>query len=202
MLLKTRSKSASISSPSGFSLSYGDFFALAARYATALQSHGIEKGDRVLAKTAKSIHSLALYVSCLQQGAVFIPVNPLCSEEEMNYLINDADPAMIILDPDSSVSTTIAVETIGQSGTLPEKLASKSLSLTENALSSSEDTAVILYTSGTTGKPKGVMISHRALMANGSALNQLWGFSQSDILLHPSSVSRSRFICGYALRNA
>ena len=52
-----------LSSPSGFSLSYGDFFALAARYATALQSHGIEKGDRVLAKTAKSIHSLALYVS-------------------------------------------------------------------------------------------------------------------------------------------
>ena len=172
-----------LSSPSGFSLSYGDFFALAARYATALQSHGIEKGDRVLAKTAKSIHSLALYVSCLQQGTVFIPVNPLCSEEEMNYLINDADPAMIILDPDSSVAATVPVETIGQSGTL-SKLASKSTSLTENALSSSEDTAVILYTSGTTGKPKGVMISHRALMANGSALNQLWGFSQSDILLH------------------
>ena len=172
-----------LSSPSGFSLSYGDFFALAARYATALQSHGIEKGDRVLAKTAKSIHSLALYISCLQQGTVFIPVNPLCSEEEMNYLINDADPAMIILDPDSSVAATIPVETIGQSGTL-SKLASKSTSLTENALSSSEDTAVILYTSGTTGRPKGVMISHRALMANGSALNQLWGFSQSDILLH------------------
>ena len=90
---------------------------------------------------------------------------------------------MIILDPDSSVATTIAVETIGESGTL-SKLASKSLSLTEHALPSSEDTAVILYTSGTTGKPKGVMISHRALMTNGSALNQLWGFSQSDILLH------------------
>ena len=52
-----------LSSPSGFSLSYGDFFALAARYATALQSHGIEKGDRVLAKTAKSIHSCLLYTS-------------------------------------------------------------------------------------------------------------------------------------------
>jgi len=172
-----------LTSPSGLSLSYGDFFDLAARYATALQSHGIEKGDRVLAKTAKSIHSLALYVSCLQQGVIFIPVNPLCSEEEMSYLINDAAPAIVVLDPDSSVATDIATETIGPSGTL-SKLASKSPPLTEHALSSSEDTAVILYTSGTTGKPKGVMISHRALIANGSALNQLWGFSQSDILLH------------------
>ena len=172
-----------LSSPTGLSLSYGDFFELSARYASALQSHGIEKGDRVLAKTAKSIHSLALYISCLQQGAAFIPVNPLCSEEEMGYLINDADPAIVVLDPNSSVATDIAVETIGQFGTL-SKRASESPSLEGHALSSGEDTAVILYTSGTTGKPKGVMISHRALITNGSALNQLWGFSQSDVLLH------------------
>ena len=172
-----------LSSPSGRSISYGEFFELAARYASALQSHGIEKGDRVLAKTLKSLHSLALYVSCLQRGAVFIPVNPLSSEEEMSYLINDADPAMVVLDPDSSVNADIAVETIGTSGTL-SKRASESPSLKEHDLSSGEDPAVILYTSGTTGKPKGVMISHRALIANGSALNQLWGFSQSDVLLH------------------
>ena len=172
-----------LSFPSGLSVSYGDFFELVARYASALQSNGIDKGDRVLAKAAKSIHFLALYVSCLQRGAIFIPVNPLCSEEEMGYLINDADPAIVVLDPDSAVVTDVAVATIGESGTL-SKQAIESPPLTEFALSSGEETAVILYTSGTTGKPKGVMVSHRALIANGSALNQLWGFSQSDVLLH------------------
>ena len=169
--------------PAGISMTYGKFYELTAKYAHALKSQGIGKGDRVLSKTIKSIESLALYMSCLQRGAVFIPVNPLCTKDELRYLITDSEPAMVVLDPDEVAGDHIRSETIGPSGSL-SMLANDLPPLEDISLSDSSDTAVILYTSGTTGLPKGVMISHRALITNGLALNTTWGFEQSDVLLH------------------
>ena len=169
--------------PAGISMTYGKFYELTAKYAHALKSQGIGKGDRVLSKTIKSIESLALYMSCLQRGAVFIPVNPLCTKGELSYLITDSEPAMVVLDPDEVAGDHIRSETIGPSGSL-SLLANDLPPLEDISLSDSSDTAVILYTSGTTGLPKGVMISHRALITNGLALNTTWGFEQSDVLLH------------------
>ena len=169
--------------PAGISMTYGKFYELTAKYAHALKSQGIGKGDRVLSKTIKSIESLALYMSCLQRGAVFIPVNPLCTKDDLRYLITDSEPAMVVLDPDEVAGDHIRSETIGPSGSL-SMLANDLPPLEDISLSDSSDTAVILYTSGTTGLPKGVMISHRALITNGLALNTTWGFEQSDVLLH------------------
>ena len=169
--------------PTGISMTYGKFYELTAKYAHALKRQGIGKGDRVLSKTIKSIESLALYMSCLQRGAVFIPVNPLCTKDELSYLITDSEPAMVVLDPDEVAGDHIRSETIGPSGSL-SLLANDLPPLEDISLSGSSDTAVILYTSGTTGLPKGVMISHRALITNGLALNRAWGFEQSDVLLH------------------
>ncbi len=169
--------------PAGISMTYGKFYELTAKYAHALKRQGIGKGDRVLSKTIKSIESLALYMSCLQRGAVFIPVNPLCTKDELRYLITDSEPAMVVLDPDEVAGDHIRSETIGPSGSL-SLLANDLPPLEDISLSGSSDTAVILYTSGTTGLPKGVMISHRALITNGLALNRTWGFEESDVLLH------------------
>jgi malonyl-CoA/methylmalonyl-CoA synthetase len=172
-----------VSVPEELSITYKSFFELAGRYSNALGTHGVGVGDRVLSKTVKSVDALALYISCLQQGAVFIPVNPQCSKEEFDYLINDSDPTIVVLDAGQVFDSHVQIETIGPSGTLSD-LALQLSASTECAETVATDVAVILYTSGTTGRPKGVMISHRALISNGSALNKLWGFSQSDILLH------------------
>jgi malonyl-CoA/methylmalonyl-CoA synthetase len=87
-----------VSVPEELSITYKSFFELAGRYSNALGTHGVGVGDRVLSKTVKSVDALALYISCLQQGAVFIPVNPQCSKEEFDYLINDSDPTIVVLD--------------------------------------------------------------------------------------------------------
>ena len=172
-----------LSLPANQSLTYGDFFKLAESYALALKSCGVSEGDRVLVKTKKSSDALALYLGCLQLGAVYIPVNPRSTQHEIDYFVNDADPAIVIFDPNEDISVGIRSETIGDGGTLTLMAASAAQEVL-NASSSTSDIAAMLYTSGTTGRPKGALLSHRALISNGIALNNIWAFKTDDVLLH------------------
>lgn len=163
--------------------SYAEFFDRAGRYAAALQACGVAKGERVLVKTSKSMDVLALYVGCLQLGAIYVPVNPLSTSDEVSFFVDDAEPALVIFDPDEEISTDVQSESIGPEGSLTSLAEANNREITIQAHDGT-DVAAMLYTSGTTGRPKGAMISHLALISNGVALNKIWGFDTTDVLLH------------------
>ncbi|MEG3585786.1 MAG: AMP-binding protein, partial [Actinomycetota bacterium] len=168
-------------------ISYAGFFDRAGKYAAALQACGVAKGERVLVKTRKSMDVLALYVGCLQLGAIYVPVNPLSTSHEVSFFVDDAEPALVVFDPNEDISIDVQSESLGLGGSLTSLAEANDREITIQA-NDGTDVAAMLYTSGTTGRPKGAMVSHLALISNGLALNKIWGFDTTDVLLHSLPV--------------
>ena len=174
-------------------MSYGDVERESARYADALHGLGVEIGDRVAVQVEKSVEMLMLYLGCLRLGAVFLPLNPAYTVGELEYFVGDAEPALMVCDP--AALGTIAplaevaggprVETLDAlgGGTLAEK-ARRASTAFETVARDEGDLAAILYTSGTTGRSKGAMLSHGNLASNAFTLRDAWRFSADDVLLH------------------
>lgn len=164
-----------------------------ARYANLLMSLGVQRGDRVAIQAPKSIDMLLLYLGCLRAGAVFLPLNPAYTTSELDYFMRDAQPALFICDPTQEPSirelantTGIGrVETLGEagSGTLPA-LANECATDFATIDCDDDNLAAILYTSGTTGRSKGAMLSHGNLASNALTLKDYWRFTRDDTLLH------------------
>ena len=177
----------------GTSFTYKTFFDQAAKTASFFISMGIVPGDRIAVIAHKSIYILATYIASIQCGAVFLPLNPAYTAHELRHFLSDADPALFIADDFRLESLASLLDEVGikrslsinpdGSGTLGER-AQQSTPLRNAIVRKPEDLAAILYTSGTTGTPKGAMLSHKALLANASALAEIWHFSSDDILLH------------------
>ena len=146
-------------------------------------------GDRVAAQVDKCWEALALYLACLRAGLVFLPLNTGYQRSELAYFFADATPRVIVCRPDAAESAaTLArgarVLTLAAgSGTLLEDAAGLDETF-EPVFREPNDLAAILYTSGTTGRPKGAMLSHRNLGSNALALVDCWGFTRGDVLLH------------------
>tara|TARA_B100000686_G_scaffold332159_1_gene396586 strand:+ start:4541 stop:6034 length:1494 start_codon:yes stop_codon:yes gene_type:complete len=172
-----------LSSVSGETITYSDFLRTAKRYASALRACDVSEGDRVLVKTVKSPEALALYLGCLHLGAVYVPVNPASTPEEVNFYVDDAEPSLTVFDPFETPKVGVRSESVGEGGSVT-KLADNSDLDSAATSRAGSDLAAMLYTSGTTGRPKAAMLSHRALIANGRALNKIWGFGPDDVLLH------------------
>ncbi len=177
----------------GSTMTYGDLDQASARYANMLVDLGVAQGDRVAVQTPKSIEMIVLYLGCVRAGAIFLPLNPAYTAHELDYFMRDAQPALFVCDPaQESTIRPLAeaadvprVETLGASGdgSLPQKAASCSTSFDTLDLAD-DDLAAILYTSGTTGRSKGAMLSHGNLASNAFTLREYWRFTADDTLLH------------------
>jgi malonyl-CoA/methylmalonyl-CoA synthetase len=183
--------------PSGEVFTYGDVDAQSARIANLLASSGIAKGDRVAVQVEKSAPAVFLYLACLRMGAVYLPLNTAYTRDEISYFLADAQPRGVVCQPerfeemaDLSRQTGIPqVFTLGAAGEGNLLEASRAMPATFSTASATDgDTAAILYSSGTTGKPKGAMLSQGNLAHNARTLVQAWGFTRHDVLLHALPV--------------
>ena len=176
--------------------SYQDLIRNADRFAATLESIGAKPGDRVAAQVEKSPEAIALYVGCVQQGCVFLPLNTAYTPAEVEYFISDAKPVLLVCDESAeSKLCTIAESndcqtlTLNSDGTGSLSQTAQSLiapagSKPQVAVRGEDDLAAILYTSGTTGRSKGAMLTHRNLLSNAVTLHKYWQFTDKDVLLH------------------
>jgi malonyl-CoA/methylmalonyl-CoA synthetase len=151
----------------GSEISYGALEAGAAHVAGRLVAEGIRPGDRVALQAEKSPESIMVYLGVLKAGAVYLPLNSAYTAAEVDYFLDDAEPAAFITDPPAWVREAEAVNPLAEA--VPR---------------ADGDLASLIYTSGTTGRSKGAMLSHGALAANALALHAAWGFTEGDVLLH------------------
>lgn len=171
--------------------SYADMVEASARYAGALVSLGVKPGDRVAVQVEKSIEALMLYLGTVRAGAIFLPLNTAYTPAEIEYFLGDAEPSVFVCDPSKADALRpyaekagARLETLGVgTGSLIEKAAAASGEFADVAREA-DDLAAILYTSGTTGRSKGAMLSHENLSSNALALVDYWRFTKDDVLLH------------------
>ncbi|MEZ5900198.1 MAG: malonyl-CoA synthase [Hyphomicrobiaceae bacterium] len=177
---------------SGEATSYDDFLKDVSRLAQALIACGVKPGSRVAVQVEKSQMALALYGACLLSGAVFLPLNTAYTSEEVAYFVGDAEASLIVCDPSASDGLAACakqhharLETMDREGggSVASLAACMPVSF-EPVDREIEDTAAILYTSGTTGRSKGAVLSQGNLLSNALALRDIWQFSASDRLLH------------------
>ena len=182
-----------IETGAGKIITYGDLVARSARAAGALQALGVKPGDRVAVQAEKSPAYLDLYLGCVRAGAAFLPLNTAYTPAEIEYFLGDAEPALFVCDPARRAALeSIArakrvprVETLGadEGGTLGERCATAADTFADVARGA-DDIAAILYTSGTTGRSKGAMLTHENLRSNAAALVETWRFTGKDVLIH------------------
>jgi len=166
------------------------FFNLSARISSVLLDARVKPGDRVAVQVHKSIEALAVYIACLRIGAVFLPLNTAYTSHELQYFIDDATPSLLIVDPGSEsiahqLLQAAQVHTLSATGEGSlTTAADKASALHEVVPRAPDDLAAILYTSGTTGRSKGAMLTHDNLLSNALTLVDYWKFSADDVLLH------------------
>ena len=183
--------------PDGRAYSYEDAIAASGRFANLLKNLGVEKGDRVAVQIPKSIDAVFLYIGCIRIGAVFLPLNTAYTEAEVSYFLEDAAPALFVCAPSKldamrpvADAHGIQVESMGEqvAGETTEgsliAAAETCPNAFENIPCAADDLAAILYTSGTTGRSKGAMLSHDNLLSNAQTLKDHWRFTSTDVLLH------------------
>lgn len=179
--------------PNGENYSFGDIDDLSARMASLLVEENVVPGDRVVLQTDKSAATVALYLAVLRVGAVFIPLNTAYTASEVEYFLADANPKLFFCQEHNLTALEVVASDCGVSRTLVLGISaqehfwnkSQNTAPLEGVVPrKAEDLAAFLYTSGTTGRSKGAMLSHKNLISNAQTLHQLWQFEPGDVLLH------------------
>jgi len=173
-------------------MSYRAFADQCARLAGALLEAGLQPGDRVAVQAEKSVPALALYLATVRAGGIYLPLNIAYTPAEIEYFLTDAEPAIFVCDPSKlaslePIATTAGAKTLtldpAGNGTLTEAAATAA-PIAETSPRGGADIAAILYTSGTTGRSKGAMLSHDNLLSNAMSLVESWRFTDKDVLIH------------------
>lgn len=168
-------------------------FASAGQFANTLKTLGVKPGDRVAAIVEKSAEALIVYLACLRAGIVYLPLNSSYTSSEVGYFVEDAGPRLILCDPQRHAEIADLARKVGGSSayTLGSRGLGDFLDLAkscspefEDVARAGDDLAAILYTSGTTGRPKGAMLTRDNLLSNAQALTDTWQMTSTDILIH------------------
>jgi malonyl-CoA/methylmalonyl-CoA synthetase len=176
----------------GKRISYGDLIARAGQVANVLVARGVKPGDRVAAQIEKSVENLVLYLAVVRAGAVYLPLNTAYTLNELDYFITDAEPSLVVCDPSKAEGIGAIAEKVGAKvdtlgpdgkGSLTEA-ADKAKPDFTTVARADDDLAAILYTSGTTGRSKGAMLTHDNLASNSLSLVDYWRFTDKDVLIH------------------
>ncbi len=175
---RTKAQSLFATCDDGRNITYNEFWSIAGRMASTLTSAGAKPGDRIAVQVEKSIEALALFWACVRAGFIFLPLNTAYTPTEISYFLQDAEAFAFIVD--KPVVTSTAHFTIDD--------LSKGRDDFTNADTTWNDIAAILYTSGTTGRSKGAMLTHANLASNALALIDTWKFTSNDVLLHALPV--------------
>jgi len=192
--------------PDGTVLSYDAFLKLTAQIAHVLQEQGVKPGDRVAVQVKKSAEALALYAACIQAGAIFLPLNTAYTPNEVEYFVGNAEPRLVVCDGGSREALTPIAEKAGArlltlngdgTGTLTEA-AARQPDRFVTISRTGDDLAAFLYTSGTTGRSKGAMLTQDNLLSNAKSLVEAWRFTADDVLLHalPIFHTHGLFVAG------
>jgi malonyl-CoA/methylmalonyl-CoA synthetase len=178
--------------PDGAVLSYDAFLKRTAQIAHVLKDQGIQPGDRVAAQVKKSADALALYAACIQTGAIFLPLNTAYMPNEVEYFVGNAEPRLVVCDGASREALLPIAENAGArlltlngdgDGTLRDAAARQPDRFAATSRTGG-DLAALLYTSGTTGRSKGAMLTQDNLLSNAKSLVEAWRFTADDVLLH------------------
>ena len=193
LAFKANPSKTAFETPDGSTYSFQDLIDRSSQFARLLTSAGAIPGDRVAVQVGKTVEAVILYLACLRSGLVYLPLNTAYKSAEVEYFLGDASPAILVCDPSDLTTLTpfadaakvLRVFTLDGkgSGTLTEE--ARPLSTEYNTIEQkADDLAAILYTSGTTGRSKGAMLTHSNLASNANSLVKAWAFEESDVLLH------------------
>ena len=182
-----------LSTPAGRKLSYLELCAATARWAQRLAALGVCPGMRVAVRVEKSVEAVLLYLACLRLGAVFVPINVASAPQEVEYVLGDCEPHLAVvapaehgaLAPLAAWAGVTRLETLGTDGdgSLSQGLGHAADSFVPPRLAP-DAPAALVYTSGTTGRAKGAMLTRGNLASNAAALAAAWRFAPQDVLLH------------------
>ncbi|MCR9108596.1 malonyl-CoA synthase [Marivita sp. XM-24bin2] len=176
----------------GTTWSYDDFLRKVAQFAHAITAEGVVAGDRIAAQIEKSPEALALYGACVQAGVVFLPLNTGYTVDELSYFIENSGAKLVLCDAANLDELTpvaakygarIATLNSDGSGTLSDAAGAMSDQF-DTVERRADDLAAFLYTSGTTGRSKGAMLTQNNLLSNAQTLAEYWQFTSDDVLLH------------------
>lgn len=168
-----------------------------ARYADFLYRLGLKKGDRIATRVEKSPEFFLLYLACLRGGLVLVPINPTTTDTDLEYLLRDCHPTMLVVTPEQEEAIHPMASRSGIQHILSLGVDNNGSFAIDGSKGSNQfpiiechpdDPAAILYTSGSTGKPKGAVLTHHNLLSNAQGMVQEWGFTDRDILLHTLPV--------------
>ena len=173
-------------------ISHADFLAMAARFSNVFQQLGLIAGDRLALQVEKSPQALAVYAAAVQSGIVFLPLNTGYTAKELAYFVENSGARLLICDPARAEALApiakavdARLETLDPEGS--GSLADRAATMPETfatAPREAEDLAAFLYTSGTTGRSKGAMLTQTNLLSNAETLVDVWRFTDKDVLLH------------------
>ena len=179
-------------SADGTQITHAEFLEMSARFAQVLVNAGLTPGDRIAVQVGKSPEALAIYAACAQTGIIFLPLNTAYTPAELKYFVDNSGAKMLLCDSAKRVGLVgitekagAVIETLDEDGTgsLPKKAAGMASSF-DTISRSKDDLAAFLYTSGTTGRSKGAMLTQENLLSNAEVLAKEWRFSSDDVLLH------------------
>ncbi|MCC2632764.1 MAG: long-chain-fatty-acid--CoA ligase (Long-chain acyl-CoA synthetase)-like protein, partial [Ramlibacter sp.] len=182
-----------VETDTGLAYSWSDLERGTAMIANLLASLRLEEGARIAVQVEKSVEAMMLYLATLRAGYVFLPLNTAYQKAEIEYFVGNAEPAVVVCSPANFgwvskiafQAGTHHVFTLGEerNGSLLERAAQHS-DRHEPVMRGADDLAAILYTSGTTGRSKGAMLTHGNLLSNAEVLKTYWGWREGDVLIH------------------